>query len=189
MAHPLSRRPAPRGSTLLEALIALSILLVGLLGMAQLQLLSLGANQGARARAQALEIAKELASGLERLEYDDTLLAPTVTAPSADFGRALRPDGSIDGSSFRAWSDSYSALVPNVRLDTTFEGDVVDTSLPGFQRRWAVWAPAGLAAQYSKLIAVSVTYHEKSLSRPMEVTLLTQVSNAGAAIANAAAYR
>jgi len=192
MAHP-PKKPAspPRGTTILEAMIALSILLIGLLGMAQLQLWGLSSNQGARARTHALEVARELAAALERLPVDDPRVAANLggsTLP-ANFGKVMQVDGSLDPSDFTAWDDGLAANLPNVRPDTSFERDREDPSLPAFQRRWSVWAPTGLAAQYVKLIGVSVVYREQTFARPMEVTLLVQVGNTGAILANAAAYR
>lgn len=192
MAHPTKPGSPPRGTTILEAMIAMSILLIGLLGMAQLQIWGLSANQAARSRTQALEIARELAAAIERLPYDDPRLAPNVVSATLDpsFGKVVQPDGSLDDSAFTAWDDALAANLPNVRFDATFERDRVDPALPEFQRRWSVWAPPGLAAQYVRMVAVSVVYREQSFARPVEVTLLTQVSSTGAALlANAAAYR
>ena len=106
-----------------------------------------------------------------------------------NFGKVMQVDGSLDPSDFTAWDDGLAANLPNVRPDTSFERDREDPSLPAFQRRWSVWAPTGLAAQYVKLIGVSVVYREQTFARPMEVTLLVQVGNTGAVLANAAAYR
>jgi hypothetical protein len=187
--HTPSARP-PRGASLLEALIALSVLLIGLLGMAQLQIWGVSSNQGARANAQALEIARELAAALERIPYDDALLAPTVgSPPPSTFGKVIQLDGSLDPSSFTSWDDSMAPTLVNVRPDTVFERDAIDSSLPAFQRRWAVWAPTGLTANYIRVIAVSVLYREKTFQQAREVTLLTQVSNVGATLSNAAAFR
>lgn len=191
MTPHLPSRSGQRGVSLLEAMIALSVLLIGLVGMFQLQVWGMTATQGARAQSQATEIARELAAALERLQYDDPLLAPSVTGltPPPAFGKVVQPDGSLDPSVFRAWSDADAASLPNVRLDTVFERDAVDAALPAFQRRWAVWAPAGLAAQYSRVVVVSVVYRERTFQGAQEISLLTQVSNVGATVSNAAAYR
>jgi hypothetical protein len=171
-------------------MIALSILLIGLLGMAQLQIWGLSSNQAARSHSQALEIARELAAALERLPYNDPLLAPTVgSPPPASFGQVIQLDGSLDPAAFASWNDGLAPTLVNVRPDTVFDHDSVDASLPAFQRRWAVWAPDGAAAQYNKMVAVSVVFREKTFQQAREVTLLTQVTSPGAALTNAAAYR
>jgi len=179
-----------RGTTLLEALIALVVLLVGLLGMAQLQIWGVASNQGARSHSQALEIGRELTSALERLPFDDPLLAATVAdPPPANFGKVLQPSGALDPTGFVSWNDGLTGSLPNVRLDTSFDKDTVDSTLPSFQRRWAVWVQSGEAAAYTRIVAVSVIFREKSFQQPREVTFLTQASNVGASVSNAAAYR
>jgi len=190
MASPSPHDHAPRGATLLEAMIALSVLLIGLLGMAQLQIWGISSNQGARANAQALEIGRELVAALERLQYDDALLAPTVPSPPPSyFGKVIQLDGSLDPSLFTTWDGSMAATLVNVRPDTVFEHDAIDPSLPAFQRRWAVWAPTGLTANYVRVVAVSIVYREKTFQQAREVTMLTQVCNVGATLSNAAAFR
>jgi hypothetical protein len=179
-----------RGASLLEAIVALAVLLIGLLGMAQLQVWGVASNYGARAHAQALDIGRELSGALERLPFDDPLLAPTVgDPPPASFGRVLQPNGTLDASGFVSWDDAMAASLPNVRPDAVFSRDTVDSSLPAFQRRWAVWVPPGQAAAYTRVVAVSVIFREKAFQQAREVTFLTQVSNVGASVSNAAAYR
>ncbi len=46
-----------RGFTLLEVVISLGILLVGMLGLMQFQLMGFGANQSARAQTRAMQLA------------------------------------------------------------------------------------------------------------------------------------
>ena len=54
-----------RGFTLLEVLVAMLILSVGLLGMANLQILGLRSNQGAFLRSQATVLAEEMAERIQ----------------------------------------------------------------------------------------------------------------------------
>jgi hypothetical protein len=190
MAHPSTPPRPPRGATLLEAMIALAVLLIGLVGMFQLQIYGLSSTHGARLHTQAIEMGRELAAALERLQYDDPLLTPTVAdPPPSDFGKVIRPDGSLDGSAFTTWDDAMMGSLPNVRPDSVFDRDSIDPALPAFQRRWAVWAPSGLASNYIRVVAVSVVFREKTFQQAREVTLLTQISSPGAALANAAAFR
>ena len=90
-------RSAALGFTLLEVLIALMVLSVGLLGLANLQILGLRSNQGAFLRSQATVLAEELAERMQSTvnptnafvdvggegdnDNDD---AYTVTSPYAD---------------------------------------------------------------------------------------------------------
>ena len=192
-AHAIRRRPE-RGVTLLEAVISLALLLVGIVGMMHLQVVGVTADAGARAQTQALQLARELSSGLEKLDPFHALLPVhhTGASPPAAFGRLLQPDGTVATSGHIAWDDA--SPIPGVRTDAAIlardGGDPEDATLPLFQRRWSVWqAETAATTGGVKLIAVSVTYREKALPGLREVVLLTQVSNQGLASAFASAYR
>jgi len=183
-------RPGAPGFTLIEVMVALFILLFGLLGLMRLQIVGMSSNQGSRTHSAAVQLARELAAGLERLDYFDPLLAPTGTSdltPPTVFGQLLSGT-TLPTSGFRTWADT--SPVPGVRLDA----DITDRDsggAPTYQRRWTVWGYAGSsgAAPGAKVIAVSVVYHERSLSFPFEVVYLTAVGYSGGAIANAAAFQ
>ncbi len=187
-------RTDERGVTLLEAVVSLTILLIGIVGMMQLQIIGVTADAGARANTQALQLARELASALEKLDPADALLASHHRSgtPPAAFGRLLQPDGTIAASGFTAWSDS--SPLPGVRTDAAIlaaDGvDAQDASLPRFQRRWSVWqAQTAAVTGGVKLVAVSVSYREKALPGLREVVLLTHSSNTGLSSFFASAYR
>lgn len=176
----MNRRTARRASglTLIEVMIALSILLVGLLGMMRLQLLGIGATNGARLQTVGTGIAEELLAGLERMPFGDPLVKVTGTSgPTAPtpFGRLV--SGTSIATGANVWSDSTP--IPGVRLDA---------QLPpgGFSRRWTVWgySPSVGALPAVKIIAVSVTWNEQGLSVPHEVVLYTQLVDAGALVSN-----
>lgn len=193
--HSTARR-SDRGTTLIEAMIALTILLIGMLGMMQLQVLGITSNAGARSYAQALQVAHELASALEQLPVDDPLLAPHFTGganPDAAFGTVLSAPNTLrSSSSFTAYDDTSAAVrgaASDAAITATFGNDPVE-AVPRYQRRWQVWEASTAAASGGvKAIAVSVTYREPRLPGLREVVLLTQVSNRGLASAFAAAYR
>jgi type IV pilus assembly protein PilV len=153
-------------------MVALSILLVGLLGLLKLHVLGTTANAGGRMQTQATEIARELAAGLERLPFTDTRLSGGTTSPTAPapFGWLVQADGSI-ASGARVWSDADA--VPGVRPSSV---------LPlGYQRRWTVWDYARSGAETAvRIVAVSVTWTEPAFGRPREVVLYTQVPNPAA---------
>jgi type IV pilus assembly protein PilV len=187
------RRPHPRGqrgTTLLEAMVALAILAVGLLGMMKLQIIGITSNAGARAHTTAAQLATELAGSLEGLPFDDNRLAGTLsdTRPTP-FGSLL--DADTTAEEIRVWSDDEA--VPGARLDSTIEADPLDGSQPLYRRRWTVWdyvgAGSASGAAATKIIAVSVVYHERGNASPREVVVLTQRSNPGLALSFAAAYR
>jgi hypothetical protein len=182
-------RRAERGTTLLEAIISLAILLVGMLGLVQLQIYGITANGGARAHTNAVQLARELAAGLARLPTTDVRLAGsagTTGEPPAVFGRILQGDGS-GASDAHVYSDA--APIPGTRLDSAIEKDGASTTTPIYVRRWTVWdsfsSGSGVA---TKVIAVSVIYRERGSPNPREVVLYTQVANRGLFGANISAY-
>ncbi len=78
MTIPRPSKAARRSSgfTLIEVMIALVVLLVGLLGLARLQVVGMQVNQASRAHTVAAQLAQELAGGLQRLDWDDGQVAP-----------------------------------------------------------------------------------------------------------------
>ncbi len=189
MARP--PRPPPRGSSLIELMIAMAVIAVGLLAMWHLHVLGLTSNASARRHTVATALAGELVSGLERLAFSDPLISANYTAqgtasapPStALFGALVQGDGSIR-SGAHEWTDS--AAVPGVRLDSQMREQAGGTV---YERRWTVWgllSPQPGAAGTTpgvKLIAVSVVWRDPPFTRPREVVLYTQVANAGSIIA------
>lgn len=150
-------RFGPRGMTLVEVMVSMSILLVGMLGMMHLQVHGLTSNQGARAQMQATQLAREVAVALERLPFHDARLDPT-----ADFG------GLIDGTSVLPGHLSASGL-PGVRPDAELEQGAAG---PVYQRRYTVRVEGSVGGQAgSKLVAVSVIYRERTNPTPREVVL------------------
>jgi prepilin-type N-terminal cleavage/methylation domain-containing protein len=163
-----------RGMTLLEVMISLSILLVGLLGMMQLQIWGLTSNQGARAHTQAMQMARDLAAGLEKLPFEDARLASTGSL----FGRLVQSDGTLPASGYEDYATATA--IPGVQA----------TVPPEFQRLWTVrdaaTAGSGVA---TKIIAVSVVYRERTLPQLREVVLYVQQSNRKLLSSNVAAYQ
>jgi type IV pilus assembly protein PilV len=185
------RRAAERGSTLLEAMIALSVLLVGLVGMAKLQIYGMTSTQGARAQTQATQLAQELAEALAQLPSGDGHLtgAPTVLPASggAPFGALLPLGVPTSGTNLHTYDDA--SPVPGARLDATLERNPEDASQPVFKRRWTVWdagvASTGVAA---KIIAVSVIWRERTIAAPKEIVLYVNSEVTGAFMANINAF-
>lgn len=180
------QRRTERGMTLLEAMIALAVLLIGLLGTAQLQMYGMGATQGARAQTIATELATELAGSLSQLPTNDARISGAAGAdavtPPATFGRLL-PLG-VPTSGVHTWSDA--SAVPGARLDSTLERDPEHPTEPIYHRRWTVWdlasTPTGDVS--SKLIAVSVIFRERTVAKPHEVVVLASAQIRGAFMSN-----
>lgn len=195
MARTNSRRSAARGVTLLEAVISLSILLVGIVGTLQLQIFASTSDEAGRSHTQALQVGHELLAALQQLPPDDAQLKElwTSAAPPAEFGHLLEgSSGALTSSPFYTYSDSMP--LPGVTLDSDFitasATDPLDDSLPRFQRRWTVWmpvTPSGMVG--SKLIAVSVTWRERSFPQLREAVLYGTVISGAAVTALAAGSR
>jgi prepilin-type N-terminal cleavage/methylation domain-containing protein len=178
-----------RGVTLLETMVALTLLLIGVVGFLQMQVYSLYSDQGARAKVRAQELARELTAALLRVDADSPLLTPASTSPTmpANFGKVLDPTS----TGWVSWSDStHAPLLPGVIQDASLEPDPLDTTKPLYQRRWAVWQLTTTNSTSNvRMVAVAVVYHERQLARSRAVILYSQVTSPGASAVNAAAYR
>jgi Tfp pilus assembly protein PilV len=169
------------GATLLEAMIAIAILTVGMLGLMQLQIMGIYSNQGARANTTAAQLGRELLSGLEALPTGSPLLDATTP-----FGPLLESDGSATSGA----KDTGTYPVSGVRLDATLDRDPENGAVSIYRRRWTVQdaGPPGAESSVRRL-AVSVIWRERGLSRPRELVLYGSRSNPGLVLSNAAAYR
>ncbi|MGB8932835.1 MAG: hypothetical protein WCC48_16445 [Anaeromyxobacteraceae bacterium] len=182
-----TRRHGERGSALIEAMVALTILLIGLVGMARLQYYGMHATQGARALTTATQLAAELGAALERLPSADARVSgadgATTTTPPSPFGSLLWA-GSPTATHLHTWNDT-TQFIPGARLDSTIEQDPDAPGQPLYKRRWTVWnvgvTATGAAA---KVIAVSVVYHERSIGLPREVVRLVHSEVRGDFMAN-----
>jgi type IV pilus assembly protein PilV len=184
------RRTGERGSTLLEALIALTVLLIGMVGMAKLQIYGMSSTQGARAQTQATQLATELAGALALLPSNDPHLTGDPGAsgnPPALFGRLLALGVPTSGVNLHAWDDGNP--VSGARLDATLERDPEDSTKAVFQRRWTVWdAGVTASATAAKIIAVSVIWRERTIAVPKEIVVYVNSEVTGSFMANINAF-
>jgi prepilin-type N-terminal cleavage/methylation domain-containing protein len=175
-----------RGFSLIEVVIALSVLLVGVLGLMRLQILGLTWNQSSRSHTRAMELALELRAGLESLPYGDPRLAVTgtwgTTAPTP-FGALLKTDGTAT-SGATPWNDA--SPIPGVSLDSTLGPDPYDSTRPAYARRWTVWGYTSMSSMNAGalIIAVSVIYVDRGSRQAREVVIYTVRSNPAAVLSN-----
>jgi hypothetical protein len=173
-------------------MIALVILLVGILGLAKLQVYGMGSTQGARAQTIASELAVELANGLTLLVPGDARLSgsssgpPDYSAPPT-FG-ALVPLG-IPSTGVHVYDDG--SPIPQTRPDAQLERDPTDPTKPIYQRRWTVWdaVVTGDPNSTAKIIAVSVIWRERNLANPREIVTYYHSELRGGFMANLNAFR
>jgi len=85
-ARPLAAKRNERqsGFTILELLIAISVLVVGLLGVASMQVSGIRGNYVSSSTTMALTLAEDKMEELLALEYDDTDLQDSATGNNGD---------------------------------------------------------------------------------------------------------
>lgn len=137
MAHPRSAR----GTTLLEAMIAMVVLLIGAIGVIGAHRQGLRLASDARRLTRASAIAQDLVDQISLWPYDDPRLARN---PS---GRFTLPDTDIGDSNFLFESSaSTSGLADYGDGDLTLLGtqwngiptSVIQGTAPRFERYWNV---------------------------------------------------
>jgi len=90
-------RVSPRGSTLIEAMAALVVLAIGIIGVMQMNVLASEQNNLARSRTIASKIARDVADSFERLPFNHPALnTPTgLLQTDAEFANMDNPDGLV----------------------------------------------------------------------------------------------
>lgn len=183
----MNLRRMDRGFSLIEGMIAIVIMLIGLLGLASLQVVGVRANSFGRHMQQASMLASDLAENIERWDYNDTRISPTTlrtwnvsnssdtsTMDSKyDLGRADAPSLTSD---FSDKVGDSKATVANA-LGTTYAGLSSDTDgdgTPDFVRYWNVWGTTINAAEgvTGKTIQIIVRWKEPGFGW-RQITTLT----------------
>jgi len=85
------------GLTLVEVLVALTILSVGLLGVALMQVTSISGNAFSREMAVATELGQDMLEKLNAQEYTDTALTPGNHPTATDVANGLAVAVDTDG--------------------------------------------------------------------------------------------
>ena len=164
------RRRKPRGTSLVEAMIAMSVLLFGLTGVASLQLATSKANQFSRRYAQASAVATDLEENINLWSYSDSRLntANGVTSLS-DPSIVNRWDmGSSATASFVA---DYSDKTPDSNASSAgalgaaypgLSGDIDGDGVPEFTRYWNVSTVDLMSSGVpnGKLVQIIVRWYE-----------------------------
>jgi len=110
-ASPLRHRAS--GFTLVEALVALVVLSIGLLGVAALQFTSLKANHGSATRTQAVYLAYDI---IDRMRANPS----AVTTHDYDLAFGATPTGTtIAKTDLIAWRQSIAQMLPTGSLVPT----------------------------------------------------------------------
>lgn len=186
-------RPQERGVSLIESMIALTLLAFGLTGVLAMQLISVRTNTMARRLQLATAMARDLAESASLWEYDDPRLATTdVVTSLADSRIAAKSDlgrERIVPSTRRAHfaeQASPNAVVARAlrrggkRWDG-LEPDGDGTERAEVERYWSVFKvdPDADGVENGKLVVILVRWHEAPLGF-RQIAITTFRSNAGA---------
>jgi len=182
-----SFRHMDRGFSLIEALIASMVMLIGLLGLAGLQVVGMRANNLGKRMAQASLLAQDLVQNMQVWQYTDGRLTPQASASPAhtglysdtnhadiarfwDLQNSSALTSNVDGSSVTFdFTDGAAGAAAVSQLAANYEGVLspVDTSLPTaeqtvFQRYWNVFLIDlnGSGAAQGTLVQVIVRWKE-----------------------------
>ncbi len=161
---------AERGFSLLEAMIALVIMLVGMLGLAGLQVVGVRANHFGKRMAEASSLSVDLADQINNWNYADTRLAPraTVTSPTdpgilaMDLGRGAATAYTVEYSDLAGDANATNAGV----LATNYQGissDVLHNGSPDYVRYWNVYQYSDATGSNGLLVQIFVRWKEPSL--------------------------
>jgi hypothetical protein len=189
-------RARDRGFSLVEAMVASVVMLIGLLGLAALQIAGARANNLGKRMAQASLLAQDLVQNINTIwQYNDPRLTPqnfttslscstatncndpTHVQPFWDVGRAQVPSSVFDYSD-GALAGSATVLNALTYSGTSYEGvtSPVDTTLAAgeqiiFTRYWNVFSiQLNGSTENGKLIQVVVRWKEAALSGYRQVT-------------------
>lgn len=134
-----------RGFTLIEALVALVVLSIGLLGVAALQLTSLKTNHSSAMRSQATFLAYDII---------DRMRANRDAAKAGNYDIALggnRTAGSVADNDIIAWKQNIAQTLPaidNAGTPEPADGSIVRAGgVFTVTIRWADWDDSGASAR------------------------------------------
>jgi type IV pilus assembly protein PilV len=105
MQDAIPRRRLVAGFTLVEALVALVVLSIGLLGVAALQFTSLKANHGSATRTQAVYLAYDIIDRMRSNPTGDYTLPPVA--------------GTVAGDDLIAWQKNITQALPSGKVVPT----------------------------------------------------------------------
>jgi type IV pilus modification protein PilV len=201
-----AQRRGQRGFTIIEALVASIVLLVGLLGLATLQVVGVRSNHFARHMTQGSQLAQDLIENFQRWDYNDARLSPAVvrswTVQNAastaavdnewDMGRGAGAthtdgtpytadfsDGTTNANKTSALSAAFCTPNPPGCPYIGLSGDVNGTGVLEYQRYWNVWATSfDGTTTTGKFIQVIVRWKEPMLGyRQIAASTFKEIPN------------
>lgn len=122
------------GFTLIEVLIAITLLAVGILAAATMQISALGGNDMAMRTTEATTIASDWAERLIALPYDDPLLVDTNNNGTAGLDDTANPDHTevLDNQFTVLWNVAYNQPIADcktirIMVQRTDRGSILRT--------------------------------------------------------------
>ncbi len=137
-----------KGLTLIEVLVALTILAIGLLGVALMQVISITGNTFSKEMAVATELGQDMLEKLRTFEYTETVEDPTLT-------EAGSPHDNSELSNATGFAQPNPLDARGMRTDAAG----VDLPLRLYTRTWTVVDDDPVIDM--KTIAVTVSWQEK----------------------------
>lgn len=162
------RLRSPRGFSLVETIITIGILTIGVVGIAQLQLIGVKSKNFATNISTASLLAHDLGEQAQRWSYTDSRLTTLRTVTSTtdsnvtalwDMGRATTVTSALKAQ-FGELANDANATTANVL--GTYQGV---TSPTGFYRYWNVFGVdlSGTGTAQGKLVQVIVRWKEPGM--------------------------
>lgn len=156
-----------KGSTLIEAMIAIVVLTIGILAAMGMQIRAIGASSTALNRTDANNVAFSLLETLKELPFDNPNLVETVALPNA-----LANDA--NARTFTA--ASLPEMQPLIQMPAgAVAGTIVDRSGITYQLSWAVQnnpVPAEPTVTLNKTIRVFMTWTSQMGLNRLEMTTI-----------------
>jgi type IV pilus modification protein PilV len=199
-------RPGQRGFSIIEAMIASIVMLVGLLGLAALQIVGVRANHFGKHMTQASQLAQDLVESIQRWDYNDVRLTPAVARSwnaqdststatvdkEAEMGRGASATHT-DGSTYTAdFTEGITNATKTSALAAAFctpnppgcpyiglSGDVDGDGVLDYQRYWNVWTTTfDGSTTTGKFVQVIVRWKEPVLGyRQISVSTFKEIPN------------
>jgi type IV pilus assembly protein PilV len=203
---PRARSHRQRGFSIIEAMIASLVMMIGLLGLAGLQVVGVRSNHFGRSMTQASQLAQDLIENMQRMDYNDARLSPAAprswtvqnsTSTAAvdkewDMGRGASATHT-DGSAYTAdFTDGTTNASKTAALDLAFcapnppgcpyigqSGDVDGDGVLDYQRYWNVWTTSfDGSTTTGKFVQVIVRWKEPVLGyRQIAASTFKEIPN------------
>jgi type IV pilus modification protein PilV len=162
-------RSSPRGSSLIESVIAMSVVLVGLMGFATLQISTARAGGESRRGTMAAAIGQDMLENMKQWSYTDTRLNPRATVTSLD-DKEIKDRWDMGRDTSAPVKQQFSDATTDANATSadalgSYRGISADVDLDGnrdFIRYWTVTAIdlGGTGTPNGKLIQVTVRWKE-----------------------------